>query len=190
MSWTSQQSLEFRVTPDLALEPGLYDVQVDNRSGGTGTAAGALLVVPPPTVTRVQPLAICTEANNSVLRIEGDFFLEIAGNLPVVTVGTTTFVSTPSDCRTLPGTLAARACRTLEITIPRNAFPAGELELVVTNPTPAACRTTGAALKITVVVPPTLTSVAPLRLCAGGGGLTLTGTGFREGAQARHEGSM
>src|SRR5262249_35006936 len=46
-----------------------------------------------------------------------------------------------------------------------------------TNPAPASCATTPPTT-FTVVPPPTITSVVPAQICAGGGDIVITGTGF------------
>lgn len=184
--WRSASAMAFSVTPTLALEPGLYDVQVQNPAGATGTASGALLVVPRPTLTALEPAALCTEAGGEIV-LKGDFFLAVGSLGPTVTIAGHALPAVQDDCRTLAGSTGTHACRTLTIEVPASLLEAGPADVVITNPAPAACASTDHEravdpLKLEVVPPPTLTGVTPSKLCTGGGRLTLTGTNFRPGA--------
>lgn len=177
--WLSAESLSFEVTPALALEPGLYDVQLLNASGGATTAAGALLAVPRPSLTGVAPQPLCTRLGGR-LTLTGTGFLTIADALPTVRIGDESFVPEPGGCEPLPGGASARSCKELVIDVAADVLGAGALAVVVTNPAPAACASTEPTT-VTFVAPPTVAGVQPVALCTrAGGALVITGTGFLE----------
>jgi len=66
-------------------------------------------------------------------------------------------------------------------TLPKGSLMPGSYTLVVANPTVNGCEAT-AAQPITITAPPTLKSVAPNQLCASGAHLSVTGSGFEDGA--------
>jgi hypothetical protein len=75
----------------------------------------------------------------------------------------------------------ARSCTEFTIVVPEGDLPPGTYTAVVTNPAPADC-SSEAAITLEVVPPPDLLSIAPSRICTGGGSFVLGGTGFRAGA--------
>lgn len=177
VTWTSPEQLAFSVEPGLALPPGLHDVTVTTAQGASWTQGGALLAVPPPSLTGLSQDLACL-AQDSSLTLTGDFFLGDGARGPVVTVGATSLTPVPGDCRALPGESAWEACRTLDITVAADTQPEGGTLLSVTNPSPMACVSASRAL--TFVGPPRITSVQPLALCseATSRPLRLTGEGF------------
>ncbi len=178
--WSSASSMTVTVSPALQLDPGLYDIEVTNRSGQSTTATGALLAVPRPRISKIVPPAMCTAAGGE-LAIEGDFFLTQGGSAPEVTIGGQTFTARADGCRKLPGSTGAEACTKLFVEVPTNILSAGPAEVTVKNPAPAACQSTDQQT-LAMVPPPTITSVQPSELCESGGALTLEGTNFRPGS--------
>lgn len=187
--WRSASELAFSITPDLAIQPGLYDVRVENPAGLAASLPGGLLVVPRPAIDALVPSAVCTEAGAEI-RIEGDWFLSVGAQLPTVTVAGAPYEAVLEQCRQLAGAGEVSACRALVIEVPASALDAGPADVIVTNPAPAACASTEHArelepLKLEVLPPPELTGVAPRKLCQGGGRLTLAGLHLREGSTVR-----
>jgi len=167
--WRDAQTLAFDVFEELRLPPGLYDVEIANRTGSRATSPGALLVVPRPSVTLLEPELLCT-ANGGALRVEGDWFVRTGDALPVLTLGERTFAAAEAhDCRALPGAAGAQACRVLVVPVPADALAAGPADARVTNPDPAGCHSTE-AVHLTMVPPPQVSAVAPASLCTTTGG--------------------
>ncbi|MCC6994985.1 MAG: hypothetical protein IT370_10290, partial [Deltaproteobacteria bacterium] len=186
--WMSEQQLSFDVTPGV-LAPGVYDVEVANADEQSARLTHALAVVPPPTITAVVPMSICTAQADSVVEIQGTGFLQVGTALPTVAIRNTsmdvftTTMPVPSGCSPIAAELGAQiqSCTKLTITIPMGQVQPGSYTLLVTNPAPAACASTQ-IVPFVVNPPPTISALVPARLCAGGGTITVQGTGFLQGA--------
>lgn len=183
--WASQQEMSFDVYPGLNLGTGLYDVQVTNADGETGTLGGGLLLVPPPTASKVAPDVLCSDQAN-VITLSGDFFLESGSALPVVAIAGGSLAAplkipatALATCRELPGASGLKACTGLTFALPSKALTPGNYKVTVTNPDPAGCTSTQ-PLTLTLVPEPTLAKVVPDLACTAQGdrNLVLTGTGF------------
>jgi hypothetical protein len=185
--WLSQMQMVLDVTESLALPVGVHAVEVENPNGAKTRFEGALVAVPPPLVERIEPMAICTAQGDSMLRIIGRGLLDVAGEVPTVTLsasGTTRTYDAMSltGCTALPAPATeARTCTEFTIVVPQGDLAPGTYGAVVTNPAPAACSST-APISVEVVPPPELSAIAPTRICTGGGSFVLSGTGFRPGA--------
>lgn len=184
VQWQDSKDLSFDVFPELALVPGLYDVQVTNPDGKAKTTfAAALAAVPRPTATVIAPDILCDADDDQTVTLTGTGFLSVGGELPMVHVDKKDFkASAVSDCADVPGEHAAgkvQTCTTLTFTLPKGSFDPGRFDVTVTNPESAACTSTD-PLVMTVVAPPTLAAIAPDLTCdaQGAQGLVVTGTGF------------
>lgn len=184
VQWQDSKDLSFDVFPDLALVPGLYDVQVTNPDGkGKTTFAAALAAVPRPKASGIAPDILCDAEDDQTVTLTGSGFLSVGDELPTVHVKNKDFTATAvSDCRDVPGVHAAgkvQTCSTLTFTLPQGSFEPGRFDVTVTNPASAACSSTD-ALTLTVVPPPTLATIAADLTCdaQGAQGLVLSGSGF------------
>jgi hypothetical protein len=181
VQWQSGSQLSFDVFPDLALVPGLYDVQVENPDGkARATFPAAMAAVPRPTATGIAPDILCDAEDDNVVTITGSGFLSVGDKLPTVHVDKTDFpASAVSDCQEVPGVHAAGAvktCSTLTFTLTKGSFDPGKFNVTVTNPETAACVSTD-ALSLTVVPPPSLATIVPDLLCDAQGDQALVVTG-------------
>ncbi len=68
-------------------------------------------------------------------------------------------------------------CTGLSFPVPKASLSTGTHTVTVTNPAPAAGSVTGTS-EIVIVPPPTVSSVVPAEVCAGGGAVTINGTDF------------
>ncbi|MCC7541729.1 MAG: hypothetical protein IT379_36255, partial [Deltaproteobacteria bacterium] len=191
--WTSQSAMAFDVVEPLALAEGIWDLAIENPNGHDAQPLSpALAVVPPPVLERIEPMAICLDQFDVMLRFVGTGFLDVDGTLPTVTFtatdGDTTMTYTPTEmtgCETLPAPATeTQRCTGMVVVIPQDDLPVGTYGVVVTNPEPAHCQSTE-EIVIEVVPPPDVTGVMPRRLCTGGGTIGVLGTGFRDGATVR-----
>ena len=142
------------------------------------------VVIPPPTITSMTTLAVCSQAATT-LQIVGTGFVHLtqpSDQTPVLTISGKTFPTQVSDCTPIVDAPGAELCTTLMFTVPQGSFTIGTYTAQLQNPA-GGCQV-AASLKIDVVGPPTLTNVAPTSLCSGGGTLTLTGTNIYSGAVA------
>lgn len=173
--------------PRGALAAGLYQVAVRNprETGCTSTESVKVLVVGAPTLSGVTSGAVCSALEQSTLLLAGSGFLSVTDEAgtrgPSVTINGAPFASQVSECAAVEGVSGVQLCKALRVTVPKGAVNAGANTVVVKNPPPAACDAQS-SIDIVVVPPPTLTSALPSTICAGGGALNLTGTGFRSGA--------
>jgi hypothetical protein len=181
VSWASQTQMQFSTDPSMQLELGVYQVAVQNPTGGTGTLTQAFAVVPPPTVTSVEPEPVCTAQYENVVTVRGDWFLKVATQLPTVQIGALVLTATAAqECSTVAGPRSdVERCKALTVTIAQDALAPGAHDVVVTNPPPAACQSSE-AVQFHIVPPPTVAAIAPTPLCdaAQANTVTVTGTGF------------
>lgn len=176
--------------PQQSLPAGTYKVAVRNPGSASCVSQEDVrtVVIPPPTVTSTQALAVCSIAATT-LQVTGTNFLMITqptAATPTVTIGTQSFPSMLSDCVDITDAPGAQLCTTLTFTVPANAFPTGMYQAMIKNPGADAC-SVAMSLQIDVVGPPTFAAmnpVTPTTICSGGGKLTLSGTNFYTGGSA------
>jgi hypothetical protein len=153
----------------------------------------ATIIVPPPTVTSAAPAQVCTAQGVVPVVITGTGFLTVDGAVAIASftdpmknavMGTG---GVASNCMPVAGTReAVQTCQTLTVNVPMGSIAVGVKYVVtVANPAPAGCVSVPdpmAPVTIVGTAPPTIASVSPGQICAGGGTLTITGTGFEMGA--------
>jgi hypothetical protein len=192
--WTSETSMSFDVVPTDMLPAGVYDVTVTNHDGTrASTFSDNLALLPPPVITGATPMAVCDDQEDQIVEITGTSFLFLDGASPNVTIvtndGPLTYPATPieSSCAAIPGGFAeanVRLCTSLSFTVPQGDIvvtTSTMFDLVVTNPAPADCASS-TAFDITFNPPPSVDSVVPSTVCAGGAQLTINGRNFQAGA--------
>jgi hypothetical protein len=191
--WESEMQLQFDVTPDLMLSPGVYDITTTNADGHGATKSQSLAVVPPPSVISANPANVCDAQSDDLVTISGQNFLSIEdgsgiGMVPSVVIlqnGTPilTLVPTVSGCTPIATQVRSgiALCTTLTVTIPKDSLPPGSYTLEVTNPASANCMSTE-SIAFVVEPPPKISSVLPTHVCAGGGSLDVKGMDFLPGA--------
>ncbi len=174
--WTSQTSMAFTVTPELALPPALYDVQVKNANGTEATLAGGLLAVPPPALSLSTPDLVCGDQQCTV-QLTGTGFLRGNGTQPRVEIADVVLQPAGLDgCAALPGTTGLESCTGLRLEIPAGTLPLGTHLVTVHNPGPASCQSTQ-SISLTVVPAPRLASIQADLVCVAQGENTLTARG-------------
>jgi hypothetical protein len=117
------------------LPAGSYGVEVKNPLGGTGSLADALVVVPPPTVTRVVPPASYSFGSASPFVIEGTDFQPDAP--PRIVLRGAGGVQQPIF------TLTVVSATRIETEVPPGT-PEGTYDLILTNPEGCAVTVVGA----------------------------------------------
>ena len=173
-----------------------HEVSVTNpeaiQCGSDDTAA--LTSIAPPSVDAITPGALVGTQSDTGVVVRGSQFAVIDGKRPTVAVsaGETTNEYTPTaveDCDRVdgPGGPPVNICGTLEFDIPADDFTIPEdgdelsLDVQITNPAPLSCQLSdGEAEPLTVLKPPTLTSVDASPICTDDQTkpVTLTGTNF------------
>ena len=183
---TSCTTLKFTI-PKGKLAEGDYAIVVTNPQPADCASSEAvkLHVAPPPAVTGAAQLAICDAQAAQTVNVQGTGFLTLTTGAtttyPKVTINNVSYTpSAASGCAPVTGTFLegqAQECTGLTIQIAQNALTAGTYPITVTNPAPAAC-TIVSSVSLTVEPPPSVTSVTPATVCAGGGQVTVAGQGF------------
>lgn len=109
VTWQSEQQMSFQVFPELALQPGLYNVTVTNPDDKQKAVfEGGLAAVPAPTIEKIEPDIACNDQADQTFKLTGTTLLDVGGTLPVVHVGDKDFpASAVSDCIDVPGKHAA-----------------------------------------------------------------------------------
>lgn len=181
VQWQSEQQMSFDVTPELTLEPGLYDVTITNPDGkGKAQFPGSLVGVPRPTASGIAPDILCNAQHDQTVVISGTDFLSVGGSLPTIHIGDEDLPATSVEsCKDVPGVHAAgpvQTCTSVTFVIPVGTFEAGNYDVTVTNPETAACSSTD-ALAITVVPPPSVAKIQPDLTCNAQGDRKMTVTG-------------
>ncbi|MFU8804441.1 MAG: hypothetical protein ACNA8W_11570 [Bradymonadaceae bacterium] len=168
--WVDAGRLRFRVRPDHALAPGVYDITVENANGQVITQTDAFGVLPRPTVTAIAPDLTCVAQSDRNVTITGTGFLVRGGELPSVHIGTQAYAATSAqDCRDLPAIFGDyQLCGELSALIDDSALDAGIHQVTVLNIEPAACESLDSEDNIGFVVvdPPTVSSVIPDPICS------------------------
>lgn len=181
VKWTSSKQLSFFVDPALALQRGVYDLQVRNPTGGKNLKTQAFTAVPPPTLTSALPTPICTAQYANEITLTGDFFLIIGDAQPTVTVGGIDFTPVAmEDCSPIAGPRTdVQSCTTMRISVGVDDVGAGAHAVTVTNPAPASC-VSSEAVTLHIVPPPSVDGIEPEPVCIeqGDRGLIVTGSGF------------
>ena len=181
--WTSATHMDFDVTPDLGLEPGVYDITITNPSAKSDTLALAIGAVPRPVIDDIEPLAMCVAQAAQSFAISGSGFLSVDGELPEVDVGDQTYVADSlDDCADLavPGG-GVESCSTAHVTIPEGALEPGTYPVVLRNPAPAQCASSDEA-ELEITPPPELFAVDPSSAQADTEvEVSLTGAAFQSG---------
>jgi hypothetical protein len=146
-------------------------VSCGDGGGGTGSSENPL-----PSVSGLEPASVPQASLDTTFDVLGQGF--VAG-VQVQVQGVTRASTTLSSAR-------------IRVTVPASLFATpGALAVQVTNPPPGGGTVDGGTFTVTpeVVVPPTLTSLAPAHLDVGATGATvvLTGTGFSPASLVRFD---
>lgn len=190
-------ALQIEIPEDTAA--GSYLVSVTNPApaGCSTTTPQSLFIVEPPTLLAIEPVDMCASGGDTVFTVNGAGFLDIDGNLPVVSFNdgvSDVYQLTPvaaqmQGCTAMDGPIeVVRVCSSFVVTLPQDAAATATttFDVRVTNPDPAGC--SSGELPVTNHAPPTLTaptSGAPALICQGGGRINVRGTSLRAGATVR-----
>lgn len=187
LTWTSQQEMSVLVTQDLVLgpkpegddnrargmlEPGVWDVRVENRSGDAAESLGTLAVVDKPELESVTPGIVCLAQGPRTLTLAGQSLLR-NGNQQVqlaVTGAETPFAVELSDCTAIAHVgIDAEVCASATVQLAQNSIPVGYPGLRLENPETAACHSEE-EVSLRVVPPPRITAVVEALACVAQGG--------------------
>jgi hypothetical protein len=184
VAWVEPSAVEIRVDSGLGLEPGSWDVVVATRTGHEARMAAALTVLGPPVLGSVTPDRACHESAALELQLEGSGFLVLEGASPTVSIGASlATVLGGTACVPLAGSVPGSLCDGLVLDLDCGTLALGDVELIATNPEPAAC-SSESGLLVEVVLPPDIDEVEPGVVCSSGGIVRVHGGPFVEGTTA------
>jgi hypothetical protein len=140
-----------------------------------------LRVVPPPAIDRVVPALACVAQGGRSFVIEGQDFLRVDGDDPLVSVGGMDFaVDSMGGCDPLEtqGHDVER-CDAITFTVGEGALDPDLYDVLVANPDPAGCDATATGA-LRIVPPPVIDAVDPSYVCLEDGSreVTVRGSGF------------
>lgn len=202
--WLSDTRIKFKISPELDLEPGVYDITVitAREPGEEGepkeaTADESLGIMPRPTVESVEGRPYCLAQSQRTVTISGAAFLKKDETLPTVYVGDSAIEpDIASGCRTPEGPFGTyEICDTLTITLQEGAFPPSTQMVRVENGEHAACHSLPEEddSSLRVVSEPAIFNVEPDAVCSAQtsyDALTLTGRNFLRVPAPRLGGGM
>ncbi len=151
----------------------------------SGSSTDELVVVPPPTITAIEPANLCRGTQGPFdITVTGEAFLQTdAETFTVAVDGDEVTPTNITDCTDLqvPGE-TVEACTSFDLEIDPDTSTTGGIEIEITNPGDAACDLSSSQV-FAVVEPPTITSVDPNNICSDEPEtLTINGSGFASGA--------
>ena len=173
--WVDETTMLFRVTDELELPEGVYDIEVENPNGHVATETEAFGVVPRPVIDAVVPDSICVEQGERSVTLEGDNFLigPEEGPHPTVSVGDQSYdVDSTDGCAELHDVYVDyQLCTEAEFTVDESSIDPGNYDVTYENPAPGDCNSADDST-IYVAPPPEITSVDPRVACNTDGTVT------------------
>ncbi|MBN1335347.1 MAG: IPT/TIG domain-containing protein [Deltaproteobacteria bacterium] len=171
--------------PQQSLVVAIHDVSVTSAPTADCTSVEEIRmeVVPPPSLSDIQPLLECTDQEDQRFLLTGESFLVLAdGTLPTILLGD--YAAPPDEgsmtgCEPLLGPAGGELCTGMTFTLPLDTVPPGVHDVVVTNPPPADCESTE-PVEVELVPAPTIASIVEAIECIDQGdqSFVISGTGF------------
>ncbi len=170
--WIDDGTMMFRITDDLELPEGVYDIEVENPNGRIATEFEAFGVIDRPELHRAIPEMTCVAQGERQVVLEGKNFLVRGSEDEVPTVrleGEEVEVVESSDCRELHATFGNhQLCQELTVRLDEQQFEAGVYDVWVENFAPAGCPSSPEDDGVTITVndPPQVDSISPTPVCS------------------------
>ncbi len=168
--WIDDETLRFRLSAELELTPGVYDIEVTNPNGEVVTEHEAIGVLPRPTVEAIVPELTCVAQGERNAVVEGRDFLVGGEDYPTVSVDDQTYEITDADgCQGLHDVFGDhQLCSEASTTIEEDSLDAGTYDVIVENIAPADCPSNPEEDGVTLTIedPPEVYSVEPTPVCS------------------------
>ena len=168
--WIDGETLKFKVTDDLELAPGVYDITVINPDGKQSTEHDAVGVLPRPELEAAIPELTCVAQGDRDLTLEGENILVGDDNHPTVRIGDQTYdVDAVDGCQSLHPVYAGHeVCDEAELTVDEASLEADTYDVILENIAPADCpsRPDEDGVVFTVADPPEVHEVQPTPICS------------------------
>lgn len=193
--WLSDTTIRFKVTPEMDLEPGTYDVTVvsGRRAGGDSetneaTAEAGFGMLPPPSVEEVAEMEpVCLRGRARTVQISGEHFMRQGDRMATVEIGEQQLQpDSMNGCEQPGGPFGdLQLCTEMTVELPADATgPAGSKPVDVQNFAPAECGSLpaeeeGDRSSIRVVDRPKIYGASPNPVCSEQRDYTIEVTGER-----------
>ena len=167
--WISDREMMFYVSDELELEPGVYDIEVENPNGGIVTEHEAVGVLPRPTLEAAIPEMTCIAQADRQVSLEGQNFLISGDEYPTVIIeGQDYEVVDVDDCHDLHEVFGDhQLCSQATTRIDEASLEAGTFDVVIENLEPANCpsRPEEDEVTLTIADPPEVHDIQPSPIC-------------------------
>ena len=177
--WLDDTTIRFKITPDMNLEPGVYNVKVitsrvpnSENQNKSATAKKALGILPRPSVENVEEKPLCLEQSGRALELTGRHFMRRGDQTPTVVVADRTYQpgkDALSGCEKPQGPFGPyELCSSLTLDIKQGDLPPSSHDIEVQNFAPAACHSKPAEdeSSVRVVPSPRLDAIRPDPICS------------------------
>ena len=168
--WLDDETLLFRVTDDLQLQPGVYDVEVENPNGQIAVEVEAFGVLPRPELTAAIPQMTCVAQGSRTVELEGENLLVGDDHQPTVSIDEQSYeIDSIDDCVDLHHVYASyQLCERAEFTVAEDSLAAGTHDVTFENPAPADCHSLPGEDQVTLTIadPPEVHHVDPSPICS------------------------
>ncbi len=168
--WLDAETLQFLVSDDLELPPGVYDVQVTNPNGESVIETEAFGVLPRPKLDEAIPEMTCVAQGERNVVLHGEDFLILDDEYPTIEVGGESFdIVAVADCHDLHAVFGGhQLCAEATARIDEDSLEPGTYPVTLENLEPAACPSIPEddGVNLTIVPPPTVDDIQPSPICA------------------------
>ncbi len=173
--WLDDSTLEIRISDDLELPEGVYDITVTNPDGQIATEHEALGVMPRPSLDKAAPELTCIAQGERQIVLSGDNLLvlqdsEDDDHVPTIELGDQQVeVVDTDDCRELHSTFGGhQICKEATVGLDETSFEAGVYDVRATNFEPAGCpsKPEEDGVTVTITGPPQAHDISPTPICS------------------------
>ncbi len=170
--WVDDETIQFRISDDLELPEGVYDIEVTNPNGRTVTESEAFGVLDRPRLDEAIPEMTCVAQGERDITLVGDNLLVQGDDEQVPTVdldGEQVDVIDTGDCRELHDTFTDHSlCEELTVRVDEQQLEAGVYDVRAENFAPAGCPSDPEEDEVTVTVndPPVVQDISPSPVCS------------------------
>lgn len=168
--WIDDETLQFRVTDELELPEGVYDITVENPNGGMTTEHEVVGVLPRPTLEAAIPEMTCIAQGTREVTLEGRDLLIDGNDFPTVHIDDQSYEVVDADgCLDLHDVFGDhQLCDEATAVIDEDTLDAGTYDVVIENLAPADCtsRPEEDDVTLTIADPPEVNNVQPSPICA------------------------
>lgn len=173
LRWHDQETIELLIDPELNLQPGIYDLTVENPQGETASREQAFGLLPRPVVESVEPQRVCNSDETQTVSVSGGPFLQNPdGEVTETRIGSGTYGADAieaSSCEQFEeGPFSGWSiCSQFDVDVPLEDYEPGLHRVSATNLEPAHCESDADDDRVDfrVIRRPVVDSVQPSPIC-------------------------